>query len=131
VNFADRCRPPWLRSIIAIVVAVCVLVSVIGFGLLRFELATSAPPPPVAVSLGADDIERADLDPDSSPAAHKAVGSVARSRALPPRLRSLPPSSYSVSVPTLWYRLGAFCRRVVSTSVAGQELLTQFCIARR
>jgi hypothetical protein len=131
VNFADRRRPPWLRPIIAIAVAVCVVVSVIGFGLLRFEVATSAPPPSVPASLSADDIERADPDHDSSPVTQKAVRSVARHRALTPGLRSLPPLSFLVSAPMLWYRPGAVRPGVSATCLGGQELLTQFCIARR
>jgi hypothetical protein len=131
VNFTNGCKPPWLRSIIAIVVVVCVLVGVIGYGLVRFEFAASAPPPSVLVSLGADDIERADPDHDGSPAAHIAFSTVTRHRALPPRLRSLPLSSWAVSVPILRYRLGVPGPGLPATSLAGQELLTQLCIARR
>jgi hypothetical protein len=131
VKFTDRCRPPWLRSIVAIAVAVCVVVCVIGYGLVRFELATSVPPPSPVMSLGVDDIEHADPDHDSSPAVHKSFNIVKRHRALPPRMRSLRLSSSQVSVPTLSVRFGTTGAGVPTSSLAGQELLTQFCIARR
>lgn len=131
MNSTDRCGSPWLRSIIAVAIAVCVVVSVIGFGLLRFELATSVPPPSAAMSLDVDDIERVDPDHDSSPAVHKSFNIVKRYRALPSRLRALPPLSLLVSAPMLWYRPGAVRPGVSATCLGGQELLTQFCIARR
>lgn len=133
MNFSDGCRPARLRSISAITVAVCVLVGVIGCGLVRFELAASAPPPPVGVSLGADNSECGDLDHDSSPTTHKAFSTAALPHVLPPRLRSVPVWRWSpspVSLPALWYRLDGDCPRAPASVLAGQQLLTQLCIAR-
>ncbi|GBE65710.1 hypothetical protein MFM001_21720 [Mycobacterium sp. MFM001] len=127
-------RPGWWRSAIAIVVAAGALVAVLGYGLVRFEFAASAPPPSELVSLVADDVERAETDDGSTPITQKAFEAVALHRALPPRLRSMPLLrwfSEAIPVPAGWSRLGAAARGAPPTSLAGQQLLTQFCIARR
>ncbi|ORV10143.1 hypothetical protein [Mycobacterium celatum] len=134
MTFSDRPRPRWWRSAIAVVVAICTLVAVVGYGLVRFEFAESAPPPSVVALLAADDAERAETDHGSSPVAQKAFDAIALHRALPPRLRSMPLwrwSSLSISLPAGWSRFGAAHPGAPPTSLAGQQLLTQFCIARR
>ncbi|BBZ10185.1 putative copper homeostasis (lipo)protein LpqS [Mycobacterium branderi] len=116
----------------AVVVAICTLVGVIGYGLVQFEFASSAPPS--SVSLIADDVERAETDHDSSPVAQKAFDAVALHRALPPRLRSTSLwrwTALSISLQAAWSRFGVTHPGAPPTFLAGQQLLTHFCIARR
>ncbi|ORV98810.1 hypothetical protein [Mycobacterium kyorinense] len=132
MTFSDRPRPRWWRSAVAVVVAICTLVGVIGYGLVQFEFASSAAPS--SVSLVADDLERAETDHGSSPITQKAFDAIALHRALPPRLRSTPLwrwSSPPISVSAAWSRFGGAHRGAPPISLAGQQLLTHFCIARR
>ena len=132
VSFREECRLPWWQSVI--VIAAFALAGVIGCGLGPVELVASVPPPPVLVSLAAEDVEGADLDHGSSLITHKAVGATTLRRAAPPRLRSSPLWRWwrlLAYLTTFCYRLSGAGSYPPVTCLAGRERLTRFCTARR
>jgi hypothetical protein len=128
VSFSKRSRTAQLGSGACVMVAICVLVSVIGCGLARFELSASDPPSATLLASSVDDIDRADLKHDSLDAV------APHQRAVPQRSRTLTtwPSWYR---PTSWlaarYRFGAADTCAPDVSRTGRKLLTQFCISLR
>ncbi|MEZ0366174.1 hypothetical protein ACAG26_21105 [Mycobacterium sp. pUA109] len=106
------------------------LMGLIGYGLVRSELAGVVSPSPALVSAGPTDIDGADVDDDASPATEKASGAVTQHRWLP-RLRVLPlwhrlPALASMS----WDRVGVAGSDACTNSLAGRELLARLCITR-
>jgi hypothetical protein len=135
VTFSKRSRADRLGSVTYVVVAICLLVSVIGCGLARFEFSAQDPPAATLLASSVDDIDHADLKQDSLSAAPKPLDAVApHQRAVPQRSRTLTtwPSWYR---PTSWlaarYRFGAADTCAPDVSRTGQKLLTQFCISLR
>ncbi|OHV05649.1 hypothetical protein [Mycobacterium talmoniae] len=106
------------------------LIGLIGYGLVRSELAGPVSPSAMLVSLNADDVDGADIDDDALPTTEKASSTVTQHRSLP-RLRSSPlghgfPPLASMS----WDRADLAGSGACTNSPAGRELLTRFCIAR-
>jgi hypothetical protein len=90
MTFSERSKPAQLVSVARVVVAICVLASVIGCGLARFELSASDPPAATLLASSVDDIDGADLKQDSLSTAQKPLDAVApHQRAVPQRLRTL------------------------------------------
>lgn len=135
MTFSKRSRTAQLGSVAYVMVAICVLVSVIGCGLARFELSAQDPPAATLLASSVGDIDHADLKQDSLSIAPKPLDAVApHQRAVPQRSRTLTtwPSWYR---PTSWlaarYRFGAAETCAPDVSRTGQKLLTQFCISLR
>jgi hypothetical protein len=135
VTFSKRSRADGLGSVACVTVAICVLVSVIGCRLARFEFSAQDHPAATLLSSSVDDINHADLKQDSLSTAHKPLDAVApHQRAVPQRSRTSTtwPSWYR---PTSWlaagHRFGAVDTCAPDLSRTGQKLLTQFCISLR
>lgn len=135
MTFSKRSKPVQLVSFASMMVAVCYLISVIGCGVARSEIAASDPPAATLIASSVDDIERADLKQDSLSAAHKPLDAAAPpQRALTQRLRSFTawrwwyrPTSWL----TAWRQFGVVDTCAPDVSRTGQTLLTQFCISLR
>jgi hypothetical protein len=135
MTFSERSKPARLGSVASVAVAICMLISVIGCGLVRFELAGSDPSAAMLLASSVDDIERVDLKQDSLSTAHKPLDAISpQERGAPQRLRTL-------TMWRWWYRPPAWLDSEHRSSVAdssvrnvsgtGRELLTQFCISLR
>jgi hypothetical protein len=133
VTFSKRSRADQPGSVACVVVAICVLVSVIGCGLARFELSASDPPAATLLASSVDDIDRADLKQDLLSTAHKPVDAIApHQRAVPQRLRTLTMWRWWHR-PAAWlaprHRFGVPDACALNVSRTGRELLTQFCVS--
>ncbi|ORW08593.1 hypothetical protein [Mycobacterium kyorinense] len=135
MKFSEAHRPSRPRSSIAIAAVVCVLAAVVGCWLLRFERGTPDTPPSAVKSLAAVHIDQAHLNHASSPASHAPFKSAGLHRDRPPtQLRMTPVSQASpspISLPPVWCWPGGTQARTPTPDHSGQDLLTQFCVARR
>lgn len=125
VRSSDVRRPPRLRWLV-LIIAVCVLGGLSGSGLVQFQSAAAAQPP-AGLMLDVDDIERADGSHGSSTTWQQSSRAATRHHAVR-RLGWLPFSS--VSLPAWGYRLGV-ASSAPAIVLAGQQLLTYFCVDRR
>ena len=109
------------------------LVSVIGCGIARFDLATADVTTESTALL--DGPENADLDSNSPPTVHKSFDALAQHhRTLPHRTRSLTPSRWWHHThlwPTVAHHRESAGRAVAEKLPTGRMLLTQFCISLR
>jgi hypothetical protein len=133
VTFSKRSRADRLGSVAGAMVAICVLVSVIGCGLARFELPAPNPPAATLLASSVDDIDRADLQQDLLSTAHKPVDAIApHQRAVPQRLRTLTMWRWWYR-PAAWlasqHRFGVADAYTLNVSRTGRELLTHFCVS--
>lgn len=131
-RFSDACRPPRLRFVVAIATAVWVLVGTAGCGLVHTVPSAFDPPHPILTSLHnefAVTIDHAVLDRSSSHACPKTFAVVL-------------PMPASVLVALGIVALGAavagwFAHPVLAAGrgpprgLAGRDLLTRLCLARR
>ncbi|BBZ14489.1 hypothetical protein [Mycobacterium branderi] len=135
------------RPVVALVAALGLLAAVLGCWLLRFDRAASDTPSPAPTSVAA--AHHTSIDRGSSPTYHGAVmdddhpiapsqtsvKSAGLHRDRPPTsLRVVPslqesPSAVPVASPGRGFSVGYI--RAPGAVLAGQERLTQFCIARR
>ena len=126
MTFTRRSRTDQLGSVACVMVAICVLVSVIGCGLARFELSASDPPSATLLASSVDDIDRADLKHDSLDAI------APHQRAVPQRLRTLTMWRWWYR-PAAWHafqhRFGVPDAFGLDMSRTGRKLLTQLCIS--
>jgi hypothetical protein len=138
VTFRGAYKPSWRRSASALVVAVCVLVAAIGYGLARADRAVAAAPQTVLTSAGAanadDDRPNDHIEQADSPIPHSVfhIAVLHRTR----------PSTWSPSAQLNWYspqlaslstvciRLGVANSCTPGPTLVGRERVTQLCVAR-
>ncbi|WIM88182.1 hypothetical protein PT015_01255 [Candidatus Mycobacterium wuenschmannii] len=117
-----------------LIVAIALLISVIGCGVARFDLATANEAAETALSVSAD-AEQADAVADALPSAHKTFDALAQHhRTLPHRMRSLTPSRWwhhTQAWPTARQHLDTGYAAAADICPSGRMLLTQFCISQR
>ncbi|KMV21125.1 hypothetical protein BMW24_011275 [Mycobacterium heckeshornense] len=128
-------RPPRSRSVIATVVALCVFAAALGGWVLQFERAVSVPPPTSPTSLVAAHADQPSFDHKKSPVSQTAFKSAGLKRNRPEPSLRLDPALREVPLPgpagaSSWTPGGADSA-APAIALAGHDLLTQFCVARR
>jgi hypothetical protein len=135
VTFSQQRRTPRPGLFACLAVAICVLISVIGCGVARFDLAAADEAAETTLSASVDDTPQADLEADSRRSAHKTFDAFAQHhRVLPHRMRSLTPWRWwhhTPSWPTIGHQLDLVDAGAADVSRTGRKLLTQFCISQR
>jgi hypothetical protein len=149
VTFPVAAKSPRWQSTIAIVAALALFLAAMGCWVLRSELVAAATPHQAAVSHSTADIRPVHVSEGSKPASHLEQISLPTNKTSfkSAGLKRNRPPTWSLSTPQLSWspwsaslaawgdtaerRLGVGCSDVPVAAVAGQELLTQLCVARR
>jgi len=135
VTFSRKRRTPHPRRVACLAVAIFVLISVIGCGVARFDLAAADEAAETILLASVADTQQADLEADSLPSVHKTFDAFAQHhRMLPHRMRSLTPWRWwhhAPSWPTIRHQLDLVDAGATDVSGTGRKLLTQFCISQR
>lgn len=135
MTFSEKPRTTQRGFVACLAVSICLLLSVIGCGVARFDSSATDAAATALLTTSVDDAERTDLETASPPGAHKTFDVIAQHhRTLPHRMRSL--------TPWRWWRLAPAWLVVrhqldigdpsgIDVFPTGRKLLTQFCISLR